>query len=1014
MTRHSWVGLWSIPQLAASTITPPDTDTASSEDSSLDAPARIVWWARYCGMIVLAVAVLALAGWLSGQLLLASMGDSFIPMAPSTALCFTLLAIPLILHRETSYPGPARLILSFMSALVVLAALFLLLQNFLALDLERVLVADTQAFGQVVTGRMSPLTAVGLLFCGVSLCLVIWREHGTYLGHIAGGLAMVVFIESLIVGLGYVYASPLLYGASIIPMAFTTALCLGVISMGLVFAASAESFPLRLLTGNSIQAQLLRAFLPVTPAVIVVQGFLYRLSPIENPALQAAILVLLTSGAMIGIVYLISFATAQRLERAIKMRRIAESQMDVQRLDLEEKAALLDLANSGIFSRDMAGIIQYWNKGAEQLFGYSKEEALGRHVSELLAPQYPEPLDEIEARLLIEEAWEGEGTFMKNGGQRVSLLSRWALQRDEFGKPKAILKVNVDLSALIEAAHNLEKQLERTQLLNDIARAIAERHDIESILRVVMAQLETQLDIDFCGVFLVDDKPDALRVAARGPKSRELARNLGTEEGKVFKVTSPLLHRVLDGHTVHVGDLSSLDDPLAERYMASGLRSAVLIPLMVESMVQGVVSTLRVGANAFSEPEIRFLQQVTEQVAVAMQDARQYMALERAYDELRKTQDAMLQQERLRALGQMAGGITHDINNALSPIVGYSDLILSSEENLSTEGRMFIETIRMAGYDISAIISRLREFYRTKEDSQLHAPLDLNGVTRQVIELTSPRWKDISQQKHITINIEEDFAETPCYAMGAESEVREALMNLVNNSLDAIEEDGAITLRTRSEESVCVIEVSDTGEGMDEETQRRCLEPFFSTKGDRGTGLGLGMVFGVMQRHQGSIEIESAPGSGTTMRLIFPSINQAPASDEISARPQDLPSFSILYIDDEPHLRELVKRMLEVDGHTVTTADGGQSGIEAFQRARDENCPFDIIISDLGMPYVGGRQVARAVREICPETPFILLTGWGNRLNAEGDIPENVSMVLSKPPKLEELRNGLRTVWRTR
>jgi CheY-like chemotaxis protein len=203
-----------------------------------------------------------------------------------------------------------------------------------------------------------------------------------------------------------------------------------------------------------------------------------------------------------------------------------------------------------------------------------------------------------------------------------------------------------------------------------------------------------------------------------------------------------------------------------------------------------------------------------------------------------------------------------------------------------------------------------------------------------------------------------------------------------------------------------LLEVSDTGTGMDEETKQRCLEPFFSTKGQRGTGLGLAMVYGVVERHEGKIEIQSAPGQGTTFRLIFPMSLKETAAEQ-NQKPISLPPLRILCIDDEPLLRELVKELLESEGHSVVTADGGKAGIEAFMASRNGAAPFDVVITDLGMPYVDGRKVAQTLKASSPETPIIMLTGWGTMMKSDGDFPAQVDAVLSKPPRLAELNETL-------
>ena len=203
------------------------------------------------------------------------------------------------------------------------------------------------------------------------------------------------------------------------------------------------------------------------------------------------------------------------------------------------------------------------------------------------------------------------------------------------------------------------------------------------------------------------------------------------------------------------------------------------------------------------------------------------------------------------------------------------------------------------------------------------------------------------------------------------------------------------------------VEVSDTGVGMDEETRRRCLEPFYTTKGERGTGLGLAMVYGMIQRHSAEINIDSSVGQGTTVRLSF-----IPAQTTLITA-QDTPAgpatrhLRVLLVDDDPLLLKSVKEVLDADGHTVVAADGGQNGIETFQTANRSGQPFSLVITDLGMPYVDGRKVATAVKTESPQTPVVLLTGWGRRLIAENDTPPHVDRILSKPPKLAALRAAL-------
>jgi len=208
-------------------------------------------------------------------------------------------------------------------------------------------------------------------------------------------------------------------------------------------------------------------------------------------------------------------------------------------------------------------------------------------------------------------------------------------------------------------------------------------------------------------------------------------------------------------------------------------------------------------------------------------------------------------------------------------------------------------------------------------------------------------------------------------------------------------------------EVVC-LEVSDTGVGMDEQTRRRCLEPFFTTKGERGTGMGLAMVYGMARRHGAELEIDSAPGKGTTIRVIFPA---APSAADETGRQLalglPLRPMRLLIVDDDPLIIESLRETLRGDGHLVTAAEGGQAGIDAFEAARARGEPFELVITDLGMPYLDGRKVSAAIKAASPDTPVVLLTGWGQRLTAEKQIPPHVDRVLNKPPRLRELRAAL-------
>ncbi len=600
-----------------------------------------------------------------------------------------------------------------------------------------------------------------------------------------------------------------------------------------------------------------------------------------------------------------------------------------------------------------------------------------------------------------------------------------ALKESNNELEKRVEARTIDLRAEIEERQRaeiaLQQQFTRISLLNQITRAISERQDTQSILHVVLRKLEDNLSLDLGSVALFDQGAGTLNVAALRAKNSLLTAKLDLCEGAVLPLQDTGLNLCKEGQTVYLADTIKGSAVLHERLAGAGLRSAVAVPLLVDGKLFGVLLAARLKPSGFSSGDAEFLRTLSEHVALAAHQANLHNELERAYNDLRQSQQTVMQQERLKALGQMASGIAHDVNNALSPVVGFAELLLRNEQGLSATGKRHLQHIRTAGEDIAHIVARLREFYRRRDDRESMLELNINHLAEQVVEMTRPRWRDIPQSNGITVEVQTELATHVPELIGIESEVREAMTNLVLNAVDALPKGGRITLRTRVTRgdvhltnpaylTHVVVEVADTGTGMNEETRRRCLEPFFSTKGKRGTGLGLAMVYGVMQRHEGNIEIESELGKGTTFRLVFPVREATVTTTDVQQAGPPTEPLQILCIDDEPLLRDLLKEMLERDGHSVEVSDSGQTGLDAFRFARDAGRPFDVIITDLGMPYVDGRQVTKVVKHESPETPVVMLTGWGAFMKEDDSAPSQLDALLSKPPRSKELRETLSRV----
>ncbi len=376
-------------------------------------------------------------------------------------------------------------------------------------------------------------------------------------------------------------------------------------------------------------------------------------------------------------------------------------------------------------------------------------------------------------------------------------------------------------------------------------------------------------------------------------------------------------------------------------------------------------------------------------------------------EELERVQAQIIEQERLRALGEMASGIAHDFNNALVPILGYTELLIARPTNLEDSQKVlrYLQHMNTSAKDAAAVVRRLREFYRHREENEAFAPVKLDKLVQEVISLTQPRWKDQTQASGQTIEIREELAEVAPVS-GNASELREMLTNLIFNAVDAMPLGGTLRLRTKNEDNRVVVEMSDSGIGMTEEVRKRCLEPFFSTKGERGTGLGLAMVHGIARRHEASVTINSAPGEGTTFTLSFPCFRGEKDFGAGSSQKDLVRPLHILVTDDEEQSRHILTEYLTGDGHTVEAACDGSEALKKFTVGW-----FDIVFTDRAMPEMGGDELAAAIKSLAPKKPvIIMLTGFGNSMQAAGEHPEGVDLVLSKPVTLATVRETLAKV----
>jgi signal transduction histidine kinase len=429
------------------------------------------------------------------------------------------------------------------------------------------------------------------------------------------------------------------------------------------------------------------------------------------------------------------------------------------------------------------------------------------------------------------------------------------------------------------------------------------------------------------------------------------------------------------------------------------------VPLHAKTELIGVLAITTGEPRDFTEAEITLLRAFADQAALALDNARLFQRGQQAYEELAAAQAQLVRGETLRAMGELASGVAHHLNNLLAVVLGR--LQLARAKNPPATLDRHLELAERAALDGAEVVRRMRGFSRGQPTADLE-PVDLNRVADEVIELTRPRWQDEAQMCGVTIEARLEGSQIPMVA-GEIAALREVLMNLIMNAIDALPEGGVITVRTTPVADGVQCEVADTGVGMPPEVQRRALEPFFTTKGFQSTGLGLSVTYGIVRRHGGELVIDTAPGAGTRVRIKLPAAGTPAARRVVQPdEPAVTSPLRILVVDDEREVRDVVVEILAAQGHEVVQAAGGPEGLAYL----DRGVPVDLVLTDLGMPGMTGWEVARAAKQRRPTLRVGLLTGWGEQPTAKPEDRAAADFVIAKPVTVDGLKAAIAGVRR--
>jgi signal transduction histidine kinase/CheY-like chemotaxis protein len=452
-------------------------------------------------------------------------------------------------------------------------------------------------------------------------------------------------------------------------------------------------------------------------------------------------------------------------------------------------------------------------------------------------------------------------------------------------------------------------------------------------------------------------------------------------------------------------------------YFAGASAAGVIATLIHHLGLYALIITLPIIAIVFVTYRT-YLKNIETSAAQADQAERHVKELSHYIAEQERIREQFSQMEKLSALGELASGVAHDFNNTLAGILGRAQLLLrttSDPEKIKRGLDIIIKTAE----DGAKTVKRIQDFARQRRDHDFELVL-VDQILTDAGEITRPRWKNWAEASNIHINLDLQTG-SKAKVMGDDSELREVLVNMVFNAIDAMPAGGTLSLSTRNVGESVVISIADTGVGMDPDVRSRIFDPFFTTKGKAGLGLGLAVSFGIIRRHGGNIEVDSKLGSGTEFRIVLPLaadsadsitpeiVKPTPGPQHCISLVQDQVQTRILVVDDEEFVRELLKEILESEGCRVSLAESGTEALELFSASQ-----FDGVFTDVGMPGMSGWELAYAIRQQSEMIPIAVITGWGEAVGSNEQKAAGVDWVVAKPFTADRISELVKDINRQR
>jgi PAS domain S-box-containing protein len=591
------------------------------------------------------------------------------------------------------------------------------------------------------------------------------------------------------------------------------------------------------------------------------------------------------------------------------------------------------------------------------------------------------------------------GVPLKSKGKILGTLFVITQQDRRYNSDEIQLLASIgnQIGMAVENSHlfkEAEQWIIQLEAIRNITNRLNKLNDVKTVASAVMDEIKKVIEFDNCRVFLLNDSREELIPIAFGSEVEEY-------KGETEEVLRLKVGEGITGWVAQTGEGQIIDD--GERHPRSRHipgtpyvdESIIASPMIYEGVVRGVITLSKLGLKQFNQNHLALLGILANEAVVAIENAKLFEGLKQAYAKLKEAQEKLVQSEKLRALGEMAGGVAHDFNNLLGAILGRAQLLLLSAKEQDT--RKGLKVIEKAALDGAETVRRIQEFTRLRTDENFIL-LDINEILKESLEITKHKWKDEAQKKGILIQVETDLDKNLPLISGNPSELREVFVNMILNSFDAMSKGGTLSVSSRSNENYVLASVSDTGIGMSEEIQRKVFDPFFTTKGPKGNGLGMSLAYGIIVRHNGEISIESQEGKGTTFSVKLPIKKIVDKKGGKEEKAEEGCKENILIIDDEPAIRELLCDILQSRGYKAVAVDDSFKGVELFEKEK-----FDIVFTDLSMPEMSGWEVADRLKSLNPEVVIVMVTGWGTQVDSRKLKAHSVDLLMAKPFEVKKL-----------